>query len=117
MPLGRQQQVQTFWCGDEQIRRSAQHPLTVLGRRVARTHADRGRVVGDAVALRRRGHRAYVEQAVLPNHGTWYRVRVGPFHTQREATVYRAEFERKMRQAIFVSATPGQYEKDNALVG
>jgi len=25
-----------------------------------------------------------------------------------------AEFEHKMRQAIFVSATPGQYEKDNA---
>ena len=25
-----------------------------------------------------------------------------------------AEFERKMRQAIFVSATPGQYEQDNA---
>ncbi len=25
-----------------------------------------------------------------------------------------AEFERKMRQAVFVSATPGQYEQDNA---
>ena len=59
-----------------------------------------------AVALRRRGHRAYVEQAVLPNHGTWYRVRVGPFHTQREATVYRAEFERKERIVPFLVEPP-----------
>lgn len=59
-----------------------------------------------AVALRRRGHHAYVEQAVLPNHGTWYRVRVGPFATQRQATLYRAEFERKERIVPFLVEPP-----------
>ena len=46
--------------------------------------------------LRQRGHHAYVESANLPTRGgTWWRVRVGPFKTSREANVYRTDFERK----------------------
>jgi DedD protein len=48
-----------------------------------------------ATALRERGHRAYVEAAQVSRRGTWYRVRVGPFRSTREATAYRNEFERR----------------------
>lgn len=48
-----------------------------------------------ATALRERGHRAYVEPAQVSRRGTWYRVRVGPFRSTREATLYRNEFERR----------------------
>lgn len=48
-----------------------------------------------ALALRERGHRAYIETAQVARRGTWYRVRVGPFRSTREATAYRNEFERR----------------------
>ncbi|HEU4405515.1 MAG TPA: SPOR domain-containing protein [Polyangiaceae bacterium] len=48
-----------------------------------------------ATALRERGHRAYVESAQVSRRGTWYRVRVGPFYSTREANAYRTEFERR----------------------
>ena len=55
-----------------------------------------------ATALRQRGHRAYVEPAQLLGRGVWYRVRVGPFKTQKEAASYRAEFERKEHLVPFI---------------
>jgi len=55
-----------------------------------------------ATALRQRGHRAYVEPAQLLGRGVWYRVRVGPFKTQKEAAAYRAEFERKEHLVPFI---------------
>jgi cell division septation protein DedD len=48
-----------------------------------------------ALALRERGHKAYIETAQIARRGTWYRVRVGPFYSTREATAYRNEFERR----------------------
>ncbi len=48
-----------------------------------------------ATALRERGHRAYIETAQAARRATWYRVRVGPFYSTREATSYRNEFERR----------------------
>jgi cell division septation protein DedD len=59
-----------------------------------------------ATALRQRGHRAYVEPAQLLGRGVWYRVRVGPFKTQKEAAVYRAEFERKEHLVPFIVEPP-----------
>jgi DedD protein len=46
-----------------------------------------------ALALRQRGHHAYTEIAQVPGRGTWFRVRIGPFASKRDAVNYRAEFE------------------------
>ncbi|MDH5491515.1 MAG: SPOR domain-containing protein [Myxococcales bacterium] len=43
--------------------------------------------------LRGRGHHAFVTSADIPDRGVFYRVRVGPFESQREAQAYRADFE------------------------
>jgi DedD protein len=59
-----------------------------------------------ATALRQRGHRAYVQSAQLAGRGTWYRVRVGPFKTQRDAVGYRAEFEKREHLVPFVVEPP-----------
>jgi cell division septation protein DedD len=55
-----------------------------------------------ATALRRRGHRAYVETATIAGRGNWYRVRVGPFRSKAEAAAYRAEFEKKEHLVPFL---------------
>ncbi len=50
-----------------------------------------------AAGLRARGHRAFVMTAQVEGRGTVYRVRVGPFETQREAQAYRRQFEQAER--------------------
>lgn len=50
-----------------------------------------------AAGLRARGHRAFVMTAEVPGRGTMYRVRIGPFETQREAQAFRREFEQTER--------------------
>jgi len=59
-----------------------------------------------ALALRRRGHKAHVEEANVPGRGTWYRVRVGSFKFQRSAQIYREEFEAKERMVTFIVEPP-----------
>ncbi|MGE0786942.1 MAG: SPOR domain-containing protein [Sandaracinaceae bacterium] len=46
-----------------------------------------------AEGLRSRGHRAFVMSAELPDRGTWYRVRIGPFDSAGEANQFRRGFE------------------------
>lgn len=55
-----------------------------------------------ATGLRARGHRAFVMQADVEGRGTMYRVRIGPFETQRAADTFRAEFERTERMNTLV---------------
>lgn len=55
-----------------------------------------------AAGLRARGHRAFVMRAEVDGRGTMYRVRVGPFETQREAQAYREEFEREERMSTLL---------------
>ncbi len=55
-----------------------------------------------AAQLRERGHKAYVVVASVPGRGTWYRVRVGPFATQAQASSYRSTFEAKEHVVPFV---------------
>jgi cell division septation protein DedD len=43
--------------------------------------------------LRARSHRAFVTQAEVPGRGRFFRVRVGPFTTRKEAESYQARFE------------------------
>jgi cell division septation protein DedD len=59
-----------------------------------------------ATALRRRGHRAYVEQAQVAGRGSWYRVRVGPFRSKAEAASYRSEFEKREHLVPFLVEPP-----------
>jgi cell division septation protein DedD len=59
-----------------------------------------------AMALRRRGHKAHVEEANVPGRGMWYRVRVGPFRYKRSAQIYREEFEAKERMVTFIVDPP-----------
>jgi cell division septation protein DedD len=59
-----------------------------------------------ALALRRRGHKAYVEPAQVKGRGTWYRVRIGPFKYRHSAVIYRQEFEAKERMVTFIVDPP-----------
>ncbi|MBV9948225.1 MAG: SPOR domain-containing protein [Myxococcales bacterium] len=55
-----------------------------------------------AQQLRARGHKAYVVEATVPGRGTWYRVRIGPFGSQRAAADYRASFEEREHVVPFI---------------
>jgi DedD protein len=59
-----------------------------------------------AAALRRRGHKAYVEPANVKGRGLWHRVRIGPFKFRHSAGVYRQEFESKERMVTFIVDPP-----------
>ncbi len=52
--------------------------------------------------LRARSHKAYVTEAHVQGRGTWYRVRIGPFSSQREAAQYRVSFEGRERVVPFI---------------
>jgi cell division septation protein DedD len=55
-----------------------------------------------AAQLRARGHKAYVVEARVPNRGTWYRVRIGPFSSQQAAASYRLGFEGREHVVPFI---------------
>ena len=55
-----------------------------------------------AQQLRARGHKAYAIEARVPGRGTWYRVRIGPFATQRAAAQYRTSFEAREHVVPFL---------------
>lgn len=59
-----------------------------------------------ATALRRRGHKAYVQKANVKGRGVWYRVRIGPFRYKRSAQIYRQDFEAKERMVTFTIDPP-----------
>lgn len=59
-----------------------------------------------AVALRERGHHAFVTTADLPGRGRHYRVRIGPFDTLHQAEAYRDTFEASERMATIVVRRP-----------
>ena len=64
------------------------------------------RAAGFAKRLRKRGHHAYIEAALVPGKGTWYRVRVGPFKNRYEAMNYRQEFEQREHIVTFLVEPP-----------
>ena len=57
--------------------------------------------------LRARGHKAYVLEAHVPNRGTWYRVRIGPFPSQHAAAGYRVGFEGREHVVPFIVQPQG----------
>ena len=59
-----------------------------------------------AAALRRRGHKAYVEPAYVKGKGLWQRVRIGPFKYKRSAETYRQDFEAKEKIVTFIVSPP-----------
>jgi DedD protein len=64
-----------------------------------RTQAEADQFVAQ---LRARGHKAYVSEAHVPNRGTWFRVRIGPFTSEHAAKAYRASFEEREHVVPFV---------------
>ncbi|MBX3210231.1 MAG: SPOR domain-containing protein [Labilithrix sp.] len=61
-----------------------------------------------AAQLRARGHKAYVLEARVPNRGTWYRVRIGPFPSQHAAASYRVGFEGREHVVPFIVQPQGK---------
>jgi DedD protein len=61
-----------------------------------------------AAQLRARTHKAYVIEAHVPNRGTWYRVRIGPFPSQHAAASYRVGFEGREHVVPFIVPPQGQ---------
>jgi cell division septation protein DedD len=55
-----------------------------------------------ASTLRGRGHPTFIIRTSMPTRGTWFRVRVGPFRSRREATSYQSRFERMERLPTFL---------------
>jgi len=55
-----------------------------------------------AQSLRARGHHAFVMAADIPDRGRYYRVRIGPFPSQRAADAYRQTFEDEERMNTIV---------------
>lgn len=55
-----------------------------------------------ADALRGRGHGAYVTRTELPDRGTYFRVRIGPFENRVAAERYRSTFEREENMNTYV---------------
>jgi len=53
-------------------------------------------------ALRGRGHSSYVTRTELPDRGTYFRVRIGPFENRVAAERYRATFEREENMNTYV---------------
>jgi len=64
--------------------------------------ADAGAAEAFAAGLRSRGHAAFVMTAEIEDRGTMYRVRVGPFRTNREAQAYRRTFEQSERMNTLI---------------
>jgi DedD protein len=62
--------------------------------------------------LRARGHKAYVVEAHVPNRGTWFRVRVGPFGSQHAAAAYRASFEEREHVVPFIVPPESKSQRD-----
>lgn len=52
--------------------------------------------------LKRAGHRSFLVRVSMPDSGTWYRVRVGPFNSKSKAWDYKEDFESKERLPAFV---------------
>ncbi|MCP4197436.1 MAG: SPOR domain-containing protein [Proteobacteria bacterium] len=53
--------------------------------------------------LERAGHNAFLVSVNMPSRGgRWYRVRVGPFLSKRDAYTYKKEFEKRERIPAFV---------------
>jgi len=56
-----------------------------------------------AQRLKKAGHSSFLVRVNMPGEGgTWYRVRVGPFHSKKEAWTYKDDFENKERLPAFV---------------
>jgi len=61
-----------------------------------------------AGVLRSRGHKAYVVEAEVEGRGRFFRVRVGPFTTRREAESYQGQFENDEHMHTIVVSSPAK---------
>jgi hypothetical protein len=67
------------------------------------TFKERDEASGLVRDLERAGHEAFLVRVNMPERGgVWYRVRVGPFYSKREAWSYKKDFEERERIPAFV---------------
>lgn len=59
-----------------------------------------------AQGLRAKGHQAFVMEAEIPERGTYYRVRIGPFKWRYKANRYRRDFEATEHMNTYVVRRP-----------
>lgn len=52
--------------------------------------------------LRGEGYRTFITAADIPDRGTWFRVRIGPFRSQAEVDRQRRAYEERMRAPAIV---------------
>ncbi|MBN2801760.1 MAG: SPOR domain-containing protein [Deltaproteobacteria bacterium] len=52
--------------------------------------------------LKKAGHKSFLVRVNMPDEGEWFRVRVGPFTSKKDAWVYKNEFETQERMPAFV---------------
>jgi cell division septation protein DedD len=64
---------------------------------------DQGEATQMVRKLKRAGHKSFIVSVNMPDRGgIWYRVRVGPFNSKREAWSYKRDFEERERLPVFV---------------
>jgi cell division septation protein DedD len=64
---------------------------------------DRNQAVALAAQMEKKGYRAHISTAQVPDKGTMYRVRIGHFKTKDEANAFRDEFQKKENRNGFVT--------------
>lgn len=107
-PAAQQPEAQPAPASDEQVQEEEARPerpapgeSSVFTLQVG-TFETRAEAQAFAADLRSHGHSVFIIRTNTPQRGTWYRVRVGPFHSRREATQYQARFERQERLPTFL---------------
>lgn len=66
-------------------------------------YQDRAEADRFAAGLRDKGYSPYIVEAVVPNKGTWYRVRLGRFTNKEAATSYLSDFKRETSMSGIVT--------------
>jgi len=66
------------------------------------SYESREPAIAFAKGLRARGHRAFVVNAKIPDRGTYWRVRIGPFESKWQAEQYRRKFEQEEHLNVIV---------------
>jgi cell division septation protein DedD len=61
---------------------------------------DAGRLI---VSLKKKGFAAYMNKAVIPGRGTWYRVRVGPYKNRTQADRTLSKLKKEKYNGIIIT--------------
>ncbi|MBI2893485.1 MAG: SPOR domain-containing protein [Deltaproteobacteria bacterium] len=66
------------------------------------SYQDEGEARRTSARLRGEGFRTFITAADIPDRGTWFRVRIGPFRSQGEVDRHKRDYEERMRAPAIV---------------